>query len=94
MDLIDAVIHDDYMLAKQLLEDGANPNLFEDGAEVTPLLFAVQRKKTAIIVLLLKHGADPFFQEKMLGESAYDFAVSTGLSEIAKLLSKNTVLIH
>jgi hypothetical protein len=44
-------------VAKLLLEDGANPNALTTFGE-SPLFFAITSHRTALVALLLEHGAD------------------------------------
>jgi ankyrin repeat protein len=64
MDLIDAIIQHDINTVKNLLQQGANPNLCEDKANLTPLHFAVIYRSPGIIPLLLAAGADPNIQNE------------------------------
>ena len=43
MDLIDAILKNNFTRVKELLEQGADPNMVLDEACVTPLHFAAQK---------------------------------------------------
>ena len=58
MTLIDAVVEGNVVLVKKLLAEGANPNLYLDEAQVTPLHHAAQNDAIDIALLLLEAGAD------------------------------------
>lgn len=56
--LLDAVIGDHLQTAKDLLEQGADPNFFEDEAQIRPLHFAALYNAPEVIPLLVVAGAD------------------------------------
>lgn len=68
-----------------LLDAGANPNLVDGEEHFTPLMFAAAEGQAEVVQTLLKHGADKSMVD-VDGESAYDFALNNGHSEVAKLL--------
>lgn len=57
-DLLDAVIGNHFHTVKCLLERGADPNYFEDDAQIRPLHFAALYNSPDIIPLLIMAGAD------------------------------------
>lgn len=58
MNLIDAVINNDIEMVRQLLEEGADPNVCIDEAQLRPLHFAAQNNSLEIAKLLITAGAD------------------------------------
>jgi len=84
--LLDAAVQNDnwYMVGK-LLEKGANVNS-TDHNSVTPLMRASLNSSSAIVKLLLNHGADPTKQDDG-GANAVSFA-ATGNPESIYLLAK------
>jgi ankyrin repeat protein len=59
-DLLDAVIGNHFVTVKELLEKGADPNFFEDEAQIRPLHFAALYNSPDVIPLLVMAGADIF----------------------------------
>lgn len=59
-DLLDAVIGNHFHTVKRLLEKGADPNYFEDDAQIRPLHFAALYNSPDVIPLLVTAGADLF----------------------------------
>lgn len=59
-DLLDAVIGNHFVTVKELLEKGADPNYFEDEAQIRPLHFAALYNSPDVIPLLVVAGADMF----------------------------------
>lgn len=57
-DLLDAVIGNHFHTVKRLLEQGADPNYFEDDAQIRPLHFAALYNSPDVIPLLIMAGAD------------------------------------
>lgn len=68
-----------------LLDAGANPNLVDGEEHFTPLMFAAAEGQVEVVKTLLQHGADKTMVD-VDGESAYDFALNNGHSEVVKLL--------
>ena|SRR3990167_10085660 len=56
--LLDAVIGNHSHTVRNLLEQGANPNYFEDEAQICPLHFAALYNSPDVIPLLIMAGAD------------------------------------
>jgi len=56
--LLDAVISNQPEQVKQLLEQGADPNFFEDEAQIRPLHFAAVYDSADVVSLLVLAGAD------------------------------------
>ena len=69
--LMDAAVSGNVPIARELLKNGANPNLLNSGGR-TALHSAVISKSTDMVALLLKSGADPNVFEVM---SALDVAL-------------------
>src|SRR3990167_2708055 len=59
-DLLDAVIGNHFITVKDLLEKGADPNYFEDEAQIRPLHFAALYNSPDVIPLLVTPGANIF----------------------------------
>lgn len=57
-ELLDAVIGNHEQTVKNLLEQGADPNFFEDEAQIRPLHFAALYNSPSVIPLLIVAGAD------------------------------------
>jgi ankyrin repeat protein len=73
-------------LAKILLKDTANPNrLDEDRSLGTPLVLAAENESYSCMEELLRHGADPNFQEKQ-GWTALHWTAANGQLRAAGLL--------
>ena len=68
-----------------LLKHKANPNVIDKAEEWTALMFAAAEGHAQVVSLLLAHGADVTLKD-IDGETAYDFALSKGHSDAAKLL--------
>ncbi len=56
--LLDAVIGNHFDAVKRLLEKGADPNYFEDEAQIRPLHFAALYNSPEVVSLLVIAGAD------------------------------------
>lgn len=56
-ELLDAVIGNHSITVKELLEQGADPNYFEDDAQIRPLHFAALYNSAEVIPLLVVAGA-------------------------------------
>ena len=57
-ELLDAVIGNHFHTVKRLLENGADPNYFEDEAHIRPLHFAALYNSPDVVPLLVMAGAD------------------------------------
>lgn len=68
-----------------LLDAGADPNLVDGEEHFTPLMFAAAEGQAEVVKTLLKNGADKTMVD-VDGESAYDFALNNGHSEVVKIL--------
>lgn len=65
--LIQAVISEDVKAVEQLLQQGVDPNAFEDADKIRPLHFVAQKNSPQalqIARLLIRAGADPFAQNE------------------------------
>lgn len=85
MDLIEAVINNDIEEVTLLLEQGADPNVTIDEAELTPLHFAAQNNALEIAQLLFTAGAD-LDNETDEGQTPLDVAREFHHEEMVKLL--------
>src|SRR3990167_928675 len=56
--LLDAVIDNQSHTVRRLLEQGADPNFFEDEAKIRPLHFAALYNAPDVVPLLIMAGAD------------------------------------
>jgi ankyrin repeat protein len=90
MDLIEATIKNDIETVKQLLSQGADPNVFLDEARVTPLHFAAQNNCVEIAQLLIAAGADIHAKTYPDGETPLDVAMLHGNQELITLSSSRT----
>lgn len=72
-------------IVRLLLENGAPPNVSQDGGWV-PLHQAAQIGDQEMVKVLLQHGADPQLRSDD-GKSAAEMALAKGHEEIVKLLS-------
>lgn len=68
-----------------LLEAGADPNLVDSEEHFSALMFAAAEGQAEVVKTLLKHGADPTLKD-VDGESAYDFAMNNGHTEVAEMM--------
>ncbi len=68
-----------------LLDAGADPNLVDGDEHFTPLMFAAAEGQAEVVRTLLDHGAKKSMTD-VDGETAYDFAMSNGHLEVAKML--------
>jgi ankyrin repeat protein len=69
-----------------LLKAGAETNLFDNEEHFTALMFAAAEGQAEVVQSLLKYGADKSLLD-IDGESAYDFAMANGHTEVALLLN-------
>ena len=70
---------------KELLEEGCNPNFFEDCSELTCLHHAAAKGHYEVVKLLIEHGANPWLREKFFGESVVDRTRDDGDIEMLKI---------
>ncbi|MCP4453319.1 MAG: ankyrin repeat domain-containing protein [Planctomycetes bacterium] len=70
-----------------LLKHKANPNVVDKVEEWSALMFAAAEGQAKVVSLLLQHGADVTLKD-IDGESAHDFSLSKGHSDVAKLLAE------
>lgn len=69
-----------------LLKAGAEPNLFDNEEHFTALMFAAAEGQAEVVQSLLKYGAEKSLLD-IDGESAYDFAMANGHTEVAQMLN-------
>lgn len=74
MDLINAILKKDMHRVKNLLEQGADPNMYLDEAMIRPLHFAAQNNFLKIVPLLITAGADLYAQIQPEGHTPLDIA--------------------
>lgn len=72
-------------IVRLLLENGASPNVPQEGGWV-PLHEAAQIGDKEMVTVLLRHGADPYLRSND-GRTAAEMAKAKGHDEIAELLS-------
>jgi cytochrome c len=85
VDLIAAIKKNSKKLVKTLLEQGCDPNYYEDSAQVTPLHFAAQVNALEVISLLVTAGAN-LESKTQDGYTPLDIAKMHGNSEVVQLL--------
>jgi ankyrin repeat protein len=88
MDLIDAIIENNIEIVKELLQNGANPNLCLDAAKVRPLHFAAQDNRIEIGQLLIACGAEINACTYPEGLTPLDVAKLHGHKEFMELLTQ------
>ena len=71
---------------KKLLEEGCDPNFFEDCSELTCLHHAAARGHYEVAKLLIKHGGNPWLREKFWGESVVERTMDIGDIKMLKIL--------
>ncbi|XP_047497746.1 uncharacterized protein LOC125044830 [Penaeus chinensis] len=84
--LTEAVENDQYAMVEFLLDAGADIDLARNNGR-TPLMLAVIGGFYDIAVLLIERGAD--LEVEAAGQTAYSFAVTNGLTNIACYLQEN-----
>lgn len=87
MDLVDAILNHDIERLKKLLEEGANPNGYEDRAAIRPLHYAAQQNFLAAIPLLINAGADLEAATYPEGETPLKIAELQGHVQMVCLLA-------
>ena len=92
MELIDAIIENNIEVVRELLQNGADPNLCLDAAKVRPLHFAAQDNRIEIGQLLIASGADIDACTYPEGLTPLDIARLHGHAEFIELLSKSIIL--
>ncbi len=70
-----------------LIKAGAEINVTDNVEQWTAIMFAAAEGQFEVVKTLVEHGADLSMVDKD-GESAYNFAVSNGHEEVAKLLKE------
>ena len=88
MDLIDAAKRNNIGRVRELLDQGADPNIRGSYNNYTALIYASSRGHTEIVELLLDNDADPNIQNNG-NKTALYFASWLGNSDIVKLLLDN-----
>lgn len=95
-ELLDAVIANDAIAVEKLLNEGANPNCFEDKCQIRPLHFAAVYNAYDTVFLLVKAGAK-IEAINADGYSPMDIAIQlkhTHIVEILKMLSTNLISLY
>jgi len=88
--LIQAVLDEDVSAVTELLQQGADPNVFEDGDKIRPLHFVAQKDSSAaleIAQLLIHAGADPLAQTEPDGQTPIEVAELMSSSEMVAILN-------
>ena len=88
MELIEAVISNNYELVKKLIEDGININFQDLTTCYTALIYASQKGYLDICKLLIDSGADVNIQDKH-GSSPLMFTIISSKKDICELLIAN-----
>lgn len=83
--LLDAVIGNHKAKVKNLLEEGANPNYFEDEAHIQPLHFAALYNSPDVVPLLVMAGAN-LHSETEYGDTPLMIAERHGHSSMITIL--------
>lgn len=87
MDLIEAIMNNDVIKVVRMLENGIDPNEYQDNMSLTPLHFAVQSNAIDVVILLITAGADIDLEtEDEL--TALDIARNNNNEEMVSLLGK------
>jgi len=94
--LLDAVIANDSFLVEKLLQNGANPNFFEDKCQIRPLHFAAVYNSVDVVFPLIKNGAKI---DALTADGYQPIDIATQLKhdnivEILKMLSTNLVSFY
>ena len=74
-------------MAYLLIEEGSDPNYYEDRAHVTPLHYAVVYNSTQVVPILISAGANPNASDAF-GSTPLDDAKALGRKEIKELIVK------
>jgi ankyrin repeat protein len=74
--------------AQLLLDKGAEVNIVDTNEKWTALMFAAAEGQVENVKLLLKHGADYKFKDTD-GDTAKDFALKNGHSQVAKMIEEH-----
>lgn len=85
MNIVDAVIQNDCDTVTQYLEDGGNPNFFEDYATISLLHYAAQENAFEVACLLILAGADTSVVTEE-GLKPIDVAILHNNTDIVRLL--------
>lgn len=72
---------------KLLLDHNADPNIKDAAESFTPVMHAAAEGQVEVVRILLEYGADPTMRD-IDGETAYQFAVTNGHTEVAELLKR------
>ena len=86
MNLIDAVVNNDIEMVRQLLEEGADPNMCVDDTELRPLHFAARNNYLELGKLLIAAGANIHVMTIPDGETPLDIEQLHENREFVKLL--------
>lgn len=87
--LINAVIENDPVKVRELLERGVDPNQCLDGDKITPLHFAAQYNAERVVPYLLAAGADVYAMTPGDFATPQDIAKLHKHLEIARLLQSS-----
>jgi len=87
-ELISAVRHNNIQRVRTLLSEGVRVNETDQGAERTPLMWAVEGRNTEIAITLLQHGAAVNARDDF-GETALSLAEKNHDARMAVLLLKH-----
>lgn len=75
-------------IIKLLLNAGVDIDIRDSFGGNTPLIYAIEKKYTEVVKLLIEYGADVNYENKK-GKKPLNYAISSGKNEIIKLLVDN-----
>ena len=85
-ELTTAIRHKNVQRVQTLLSEGVNVNERDEGAEMTPLMWAVQSGNITVVQTLLNHGAAVNVKDDN-GDTALSIALKKGYTKIAQILT-------
>lgn len=95
--LIQAVLDENVAQVAALLEQGADPNVFEDADKIRPLHFVAQKDSQAalkIAELLIQVGANPLARTEPDGQTSIEIAELMSNPEMVSVLLGSTIEVH
>ncbi|ELY78751.1 ankyrin repeat domain-containing protein [Natrinema pallidum] len=83
--LLTALEVENYDTAKVLLEEGANPNVFDNNGRCALSMAVTRGQRGDKLKMLLEHGADPTASDQS-GESVLEWLRRIGKTDVAELM--------